>query len=73
MIAESHISIRTFVEPCYGNIDVLSCKSFDAGQAIKSLSNRLQSTEARTHLLVRDMVSLSHLDKVGVVSLLQPQ
>jgi len=73
MIAESHISIHTVVEQCYGNIDVFSRRSFDTGQAIKGLSNRLQSTEARTHLLARDMVSLSHLVRVDEVTLLRPQ
>ena len=73
MIAESHISIHTFVEQSYLNIDVFSCKNFDAERVLKDLSDRLQLTEVRTHVLDRDMVSLSHLDKVGEVSLLQPQ
>jgi len=73
MIAESHISIHTFVEMRYVNLDVFSCKNFDADQAIKDLSNKLQLTEVRTHLLDRDMASLGHLDKMGETSLLKPQ
>ncbi len=62
-IAESHISIHTFVERCYVNIDVFSCKDFNTEQAIKDLSNRLQLTEIRTHILDRDGKDLSHQDK----------
>ena len=63
LIAESHISIHTFVERCYVNIDVFSCKDFDADRAIRDLGNRLQLTEVRTHLLDRDGKDLSHQDK----------
>ena len=63
LIAESHISIHTFVERCYVNIDVFSCKDFDADQAIRDLSNRLQLTRIRTHLLDRNGKDLSHQDK----------
>lgn len=73
LIAESHISIHTFVERCYVNIDVFSCKSFNADQAIKDLSDRLQLTEVRTRLLDRDMASQGHLDKMGEIALLKPQ
>ena len=62
IIAESHISIHTFVERCYVNIDVFSCKDFDADQAIKDLTNRLQLTETRTYLLDRDGQDLSQQD-----------
>jgi S-adenosylmethionine decarboxylase len=60
LIAESHISIHTFVERCYVNIDVFSCKDFNADQAITDLSNRLRLTEIRTRLLDREGRDLSH-------------
>jgi S-adenosylmethionine decarboxylase len=63
LIAESHISIHTFVERCYVNIDVFSCKDFNANQAIKDLTERLQLTEIKTHILDRDGRDLSHPDK----------
>ena len=69
MIAESHISIHTFVERRYVNVDVFSCKSFDADQAIRDLTSRLQLTEVKTHLLERDMVSPCHSDGTGKVAL----
>jgi S-adenosylmethionine decarboxylase len=53
MIAESHISIHTFVERGYVSIDVFSCKDFDTTRATKDLSSRLQLTEIRTHFIDR--------------------
>ncbi len=54
MIAESHINIHTFVERCYVNIDVFSCKDFDMEQTIKDISERLQLTEIITQTIDRD-------------------
>ena len=73
LIAESPISIHTFVERYYVNIDIFSCKSFDADQVTRDLSHRLQLTKVKTHLLDRDRVSPGHLDERGGVALLKPQ
>lgn len=73
LIAESHISIHTFVEPCYVNVDVFSCKHFNADQVIRGLRDRLQLTEVRTYLLDRDIASPGHLDQVGKIAILKPQ
>jgi len=72
LIAESHISIHTFVEQRYVHIDVFSCKDFDANQTIKDLSDRLQLTEVKTYLLDRT-ASPGYLDQMGKTALLQPQ
>jgi len=72
LIAESHISIHTFVEQRYVHIDVFSCKDFDANQTIKDLSGRLKLTEVKTYLLDRT-VSPDYLDQTGEAALLQPQ
>jgi S-adenosylmethionine decarboxylase len=64
IIAESHISIHTFVERCYVNIDVFSCKDFNAAQAIRDLTERLHLTEFRTYLLARDGEDPDSLDKL---------
>jgi S-adenosylmethionine decarboxylase len=53
-IAESHISIHTFVERCYINIDVFSCKDFDAEQVIKDLKDKFQLTKLSSRLINRD-------------------
>ena len=73
LIAESHISIHTFVESCYVNLDVFSCKHFNADQVIRGLRDRLQLTGVRTYLLDRDIASPGHLDQVGEATLLKPQ
>jgi S-adenosylmethionine decarboxylase len=53
-IAESHISIHTFVERCYINIDVFSCKDFNADQVIKDLKDEFQLTRFSSRLIKRD-------------------
>ena len=73
LIAESHISIHTFVELCYVNIDVFSCKHFNADQVIRGLRDRLQLTEVKTYLLERGMAGPEHLEQVGEATILKPQ
>jgi len=53
-IAESHISVHTFVEPCYVNIDVFSCKDFDAEKSIKDCRDRFQLIRWRTQIIDRE-------------------
>ena len=53
-IAESHISIHTFVERRYINIDVFSCKDFDAEQVIKDFKDKFQLTRLSSRLIKRD-------------------
>jgi S-adenosylmethionine decarboxylase len=68
LIAESHISIHTFVEYSFVNIDVFSCKDFDSEKAIKDWQERFQLTQLRTHLIDRSQESFSK-----AASLLQVQ
>jgi S-adenosylmethionine decarboxylase len=53
-IAESHISIHTFVERCYINIDVFSCKDFNAEQVVKDFKDKFQLTRLSSRLINRD-------------------
>jgi S-adenosylmethionine decarboxylase len=53
-IAESHISIHTFAERCYVNIDVFSCKDFNAEQVIKDFTNKFQLTKVSSRLINRN-------------------
>ncbi len=53
-IAESHISIHTFAERSYVNIDVFSCRDFDAEQATKYFKDKFQLTRLKNRLITRD-------------------
>lgn len=53
-IAESHISVHTFVEPRYVNIDVFSCKDFDVERVLDDLRQRFRLVEFRVHRIERD-------------------
>ena len=53
LLAESHISIHIFPERNYINIDIFSCKEFDAEQAIKDFRERLEFREMRSYILNR--------------------
>ena len=64
-IAESHICIHTFVERAFVNVDVFSCKDFDADLAIKDIKERLELGEMRLHLLNRDSDSLARSAVTG--------
>ena len=73
LIAESHISIHTFVERCYVNLDIFSCKSFDADRVTRDLSQKLQLIKVKTHLLDRDTGSPGHSSEMGKVALIKPE
>ena len=53
-IAESHISLHTFVERGYVNVDIFSCKDFDADKAIEELRDVFQLFKLRTTLIDRE-------------------
>lgn len=55
VIAESHISIHTFPERSYVNIDIFSCKDFDHQRALSELRERFQFDEMKTLLLPRGL------------------
>lgn len=61
IIAESHISVHTFVERSYVNIDVFSCKEFDPQRVIADFRERFQLTQLRSYLLER---GLEYEDKI---------
>ena len=55
LIAESHISIHTFVEKRLVNVDIFSKKEFSPEKVIKDFSGRLKLTKVVTHCLPRDI------------------
>jgi S-adenosylmethionine decarboxylase len=55
IIAESHISIHTFPERRYVNIDIFSCKDFDHQRALSELRERFELDDMKTLLLPRGL------------------
>ena len=59
IIAESHISIHTFPDRNYVNIDIFSCKSFDTAKALKDAKCLLSLTKVKSWSLNRGLEWLS--------------
>ena len=55
LIAESHISVHTFPDRGYVNIDVFSCKSFDAAESVRQIEHAFCLTEVRVSTLERGL------------------
>ena len=55
LIAESHISVHTFPEREYLNIDVFSCKTFDADAAVDYMKRQFGITEVSSRVLERGL------------------
>src|SRR3990172_4687229 len=55
LIAESHISVHTFPQRRYVNIDVFSCKSFDAQRALNELRQLFSLETVRSWTLDRGL------------------
>ncbi len=53
-IAESHISLHTFVERKFINIDVFSCKDFDAERIMADMKDKFQLVRMRSCLVRRE-------------------
>lgn len=59
IIAESHISIHTFPDRAYVNIDVFSCKEFDADEAMEQVWEFFSMESVSSWVLDR---GLEHLE-----------
>ncbi len=59
IIAESHISVHTFPDRGYVNIDVFSCKEFDSEQALSEVRELFAIDDVRSWVLDR---GLEHLE-----------
>ena len=55
LIAESHISIHTFPDRGYVNIDVFSCKEFDARASLEDVKRTFSLTEVKVWTLDRGL------------------
>jgi S-adenosylmethionine decarboxylase len=61
IIAESHISVHTFPDRGYINVDVFSCKEFDTALAVQEIQKLFAIGEVKHWVLER---GLEHLDPV---------
>ena len=55
LIAESHISVHTFPDRAYVNIDVFSCKEFDVAQTLRDLRETFSLHSVRDRTLERGL------------------
>jgi S-adenosylmethionine decarboxylase len=55
LIAESHISLHTFVEHRYVWVDIFSCKGFDATKVIEDLQRLFNLEQVKTRILERGL------------------
>ena len=55
LIAESHISVHTFPERAYVNIDVFSCKGFDHEQALARIRETFSLDQVKHWLIGRGL------------------
>lgn len=55
LIAESHISIHTFVERGFFNLDVFSCKEFNSHKAINYIKKFFEPKNSKTFILKRGL------------------
>ena len=62
LIAESHISIHTFPEKRYTNIDVFSCKGFDWKNIVSYLKNEFEIKKITTKVIKR---GIEHIKSMG--------
>ncbi len=59
IIAESHISVHTFPDRRYVNIDIFSCKEFDTGLALQRVTAMFSLKHTKVWTLER---GLEHLE-----------
>ena len=59
VIAESHISVHTFPQRNYVNIDVFSCKAFDSKRALKDIQHIFGLQRVKSWVVER---GLEHYD-----------
>ena len=72
IIAESHISVHTFVERSFVNIDVFSCKDFDAKRVLEDMKTTFKLSRLRSYLLDRDWALPCPVDASRIVEVGAP-
>ena len=68
IIAESHISVHTFPDRGYLNVDVFSCKEFDSALAEAEITSYFGMRRVVSRVLDRGLEHLDPADAAEVVS-----
>ena len=55
LIAESHITVHTFPERGYANIDIFSCKAFDAEASLRDVRRMFGLSEVESRVMERGL------------------
>lgn len=63
LIAESHISIHTFIEQSYVSVDIFSCKEFDTKNATVYLTAKFNPQKVEKNLILRGKEFPKDLEK----------
>jgi S-adenosylmethionine decarboxylase len=67
IIAESHISIHTFVYQKYASVDIFSCKEFDVEKAVKYVTGKFKAKKAERNFIMRGREFPKEVSKAKVI------
>jgi S-adenosylmethionine decarboxylase len=67
LIAESHITIHTFVKQAFASVDVFSCKDFDIEKAEKYIIQNFKPKKFEKHLINRGIEFPKEVEKAGQI------
>src|SRR5437867_8433535 len=60
LIAESHITIHTFVKDGFASVDIFSCKAFNMELAIKYIVEKLRAEKVEKNFIIRGKDYVKH-------------
>jgi S-adenosylmethionine decarboxylase len=69
LIAESHISIHTFVKQAFASVDVFSCKNFDVKKAEDYIIKSFEPKKVERHLINRGIEFPKEVEKAKEIVL----
>ncbi len=64
LIAESHITIHTFVKQAFASVDIFSCKSFDVEKAEKYIIEKFEAKKVEKNFFNRGIEFPKDVEKV---------
>ncbi len=60
LIAESHMTIHTFVADSFASVDIFSCKDFDMEKAVSFIVERLEAKKVDRNVVIRGKEFIKH-------------